>query len=215
MPSVYIYVVARDFGFAPNPFHGYCTLATCKPGIRKSAQVRDWVIGMGGSRLKATGRCIFAMEVNEKITFDEYWANPKYYEKKPVRNGTKKMLLGDNIYCRASATSAWQQADSHHSNPDGTTNNLNLKTDTKANSVLLSHRFFYFGTQAPAVPRAILRKIGYENVRSYRRLDYAATKDLIDWLVTKFPDSLNQVVGDPFDFHQSARRYSGKGNKIV
>jgi hypothetical protein len=155
------------------------------------------------------------MQVHEKITFDEYWANSRYYEKKPVRNGTKKMLLGDNIYHRASGSSAWEQADSHHSNPDGTTNPLNLKIDTKANAVLLSQRFFYFGNQAPGVPPVILRKIGYENVRSYRRLDYAAAKDLIDWIVNKFSDSLNQVVGDPFDFHQGARRYSGTGNKLV
>src|SRR5712671_5339411 len=32
---LYSYVVARDFGFAPNPFFGVCTLATCKPDIRK------------------------------------------------------------------------------------------------------------------------------------------------------------------------------------
>lgn len=23
------YIVARDYGFAPNPFHGFCTLANC------------------------------------------------------------------------------------------------------------------------------------------------------------------------------------------
>lgn len=43
--KLYSYVVARDFGFAPNPFHGYCTLATCKPDIRATASVGDWVIG--------------------------------------------------------------------------------------------------------------------------------------------------------------------------
>lgn len=33
--TLYSYVVAHDFGFAPNPFDGLCTLATCKPDIRK------------------------------------------------------------------------------------------------------------------------------------------------------------------------------------
>ncbi len=28
----------RDYGFAPNPFHGICTLATCKPVIRRVAR---------------------------------------------------------------------------------------------------------------------------------------------------------------------------------
>jgi hypothetical protein len=212
MPSVFIYVVARDFGFAPNPFHGYCTLATCKPGVRNAAKVGDWVIGMGGSRLHATHRCIFAMQVDQKITFDEYWSNPIYYEKKPVRNGSKKMLVGDNIYFRQSV---WQQADSHHSNPDGSRNDKNLKTDTSANAVLLSNRFFYFGKEAPTVPSSIISKLGYANVRNYRRFDYSDAEPLIEWLFRRFSASLNQLLGDPFDFHQSARRYSGEGNKVV
>ena len=45
--TIYSYVVARDYGFAPNPFYGCCTLATCKPIIRRMAQVGDWVIGTG------------------------------------------------------------------------------------------------------------------------------------------------------------------------
>ncbi len=85
MSRVYIYVVARDFGFAPNPFHGTCTLATCKPGIRASASIGDWVIGVGGARLGATGKCIFAMQVSEKLTFDEYWIDVRFKDKKPVR----------------------------------------------------------------------------------------------------------------------------------
>ena len=56
MSRVYMYVVDRDFGFAPNPFHGVCTLATCKPAIRKGARVGDWVIGMGGSRSQCDGK---------------------------------------------------------------------------------------------------------------------------------------------------------------
>src|SRR4051812_44625037 len=98
MSRVYMYVVDRDFGFAPNPFHGYCTLATCKPGIRARARVGDWIIGIGGGRLGATGRCIFAMQISAKITFNEYWLNPIYLAKKPVRNGSRKMMVGDNIY---------------------------------------------------------------------------------------------------------------------
>jgi Nucleotide modification associated domain 2 len=98
MAKVYMYVVARDFGFAPNPFHGVCTLATCKPIIRRTAQIGDWVIGMGGSKLKAPGRCIYAMQVTGALSFDEYWAAPEYQAKKPVRNGSRKTIVGDNIY---------------------------------------------------------------------------------------------------------------------
>jgi Nucleotide modification associated domain 2 len=53
---------------------------------------------MGGSRLKATGHCIFAIRVTEKLTFNDYWTNPAFLDKRPVRNGSQKMMVGDNIY---------------------------------------------------------------------------------------------------------------------
>jgi hypothetical protein len=39
--SIFVYVVKHDGGFAPNPFHGFCTLACCKPKIRKGAKEGD------------------------------------------------------------------------------------------------------------------------------------------------------------------------------
>lgn len=215
MPSVFVYVVDRDFGFAPNPFHGYCTLATCKPGIRNSAHIGDWVVGMGGSRLNATGRCIFAMQVTAKLAFDEYWSNPIYNEKKPVRNGSRKMMVGDNIYHRDSSDLRWRQADSHHSNPDGTVNIYNLERDTKVDQVLISNHFFYFGTAAPVVPQLILDRLRYKNPRSYRHFRNRTGVPLIDWVETNFAKSTNELTANPFDFSQSGKRYSGKGSKII
>jgi len=138
MSTLFIYVVDRDFGFAPNPFHGYCTLATCKPAIRGKAQVGDWVMGVGGRRLQATGRCIFLMNVSEIITFDTYWSDARFMAKKSFRNGSPKMMVGDNIYHRNPITMDWIQEDSHHSKLDGSTNLKNLQTDTKSVNVLIS-----------------------------------------------------------------------------
>ena len=214
MGKVYIYVVDRDFGFAPNPFHGYCTLATCKPEIRKGATVDDWVIGMGGRRLRATGCCIFAMCVTKKITFDEYWANPDYRDKKPVRNGSNKMMVGDNIYHRAEPNKKWHQADSHHSLADGSINTDNLKRDTKTNAVLISKNFFYFGNSAPVIPQSILDAIGFKNGIGHRVFDIADCDKLFSWLRSQHGRSLNMVAGDPFDFGDSNLRYSVRNNKI-
>ncbi|ACK74153.1 conserved hypothetical protein (plasmid) [Gloeothece citriformis PCC 7424] len=209
MSKIYIYVVDRDYGFAPNPFHGYCTLATCKPRIRHKAEVKDWVIGVGGSRLKATARCIYAMCITEKITFNEYWSNPKYFDKKPVRNGSRKMMVGDNIYHYDTVQNKWYQADSHHSNDDGSVNLQNLTTDTKSNNVLISRHFFYFGKDAPLIPINLLDVIGYKkNQRNYRVFQDQIASGLIDWLYNSFGRSLNQVIGDPFDFNNSEKRYS-------
>lgn len=208
MSRIYIYVVARDFGFAPNPFHGYCTLATCKPRLRNVARVDDWVIGMGGSRLKATGQCVYAMRITEKITFNEYWKNPVYLDKKPIRNGSRRMLVGDNIYRFSVEEDKWYQADSHHSHDDGSVNLKNLITDTQSSNVLISNHFFYFGSEAPIVPAHLLRSIGYRNKRNHRTFDFTTAGSLIQWLEDSFSDVLNQVAGDPFDFRNSEKRYS-------
>ena len=160
---LYMYVVDRDFGFAPNPFHAVCTLATCMPRIRAKATCDDWIVGMGGRRLKATGRCVYAMRVTDTKTFDQYWTEKEFFDKRPVRNGSRLMMIGDNIYHRQGLTRDWTQVDSHHSNPDGTPNQINIKKDTSADRVLISREFFYFGRSAPAVPAEILSVLGFTN----------------------------------------------------
>ena len=98
MMELYSYVVARDYGFAPNPFMNVCTLATCKPKIRAKAQIGDWVIGTGTASRNRSGRLVFAMCVDAAIPFNEYWNGPRYQEKKANLRGSKKQAFGDNIY---------------------------------------------------------------------------------------------------------------------
>lgn len=210
--AVYIYVVARDFGFAPNPFHGVCTLATCKPVVRRMAKEGDWVMGMGGTKLGAVSRCIFAMQVIEALPFDDYWVDPRFKDKRPVRNGSRTMMLGDNIYHQRDGS--WRQADSHHSRPDGSPDIHNIKTDTGTDRVLISDHFFYFGKAAPEVPKEILEAIGYKNIRGHRVYMDDECRDLLDWLSATQSSNLNRVVDDPFQFHQSAARYSVSDDKI-
>ena len=39
------YIITHDYGFAPNPYGGFLTLATCKPKIRNSAKIGDILVG--------------------------------------------------------------------------------------------------------------------------------------------------------------------------
>ncbi|MHB1115167.1 Nmad2 family putative nucleotide modification protein [Sideroxydans sp.] len=211
MSKAYMYVVDRDFGFAPNPFHNLCTLATCKPRIRRVAKKDDWIIGMGGGRLRATGRCIFAMKVSKSITFNEYWTNPLYRDKKPVRNGSKKMMVGDNIYHLE--TGIWQQLNSHHSYPDGSPNPHNVENDTQTNAVLVSEYFFYFGAAAIEIPPDILRGMDYVNRRNHRVYVLADARLLISYIENNFTP--NKLLGDPFDFEAASSRYSSADNKVT
>lgn len=210
MTNVYVYVVDRDFGFAPNPFYGVLTLATCKPRIRSVASIGDWVIGVGGARLRMRGRCIFGMRVTSYLTFDEYWVSTDFREKKPTRNGSLVRLVGDNIYHRSGGK--WIQVDSHHSNADGTPNQDNVKSDTAINRVLISEDFRYLGSAAEVIPADIIAHLQYENRRNHRTFDMARASPLVEW-VQAFPK--NRVLADPVEFSNAAARYERGKNRVI
>ena len=206
--SLYNYIVTRDFGFAPNPFPPCCTLATCKPGIRNSAKIGDWVVGIGsGAKSSAyKNRLIYAMKVEKKIDFDAYWNDPKYARKKPIMNGSVKQNFGDNVYHRESPTTPYIQANSHHSLDFGANNSLNYERDLKSENVLLSNTFWYFGKKAPLIPDELLclSDVG----RGYCKIEDETIIDkLYHWL-----EDLSQkgYLGQPIEFEKGFKRYDGK-----
>lgn len=154
MARIHSYVVRYDSGFAPNPFYGYCTLATCKPPIRKGAAIGDWVVGSGSNArgVRRGGHLVYAMRVTESMTFDTYSEDPRFELKKPYRRGSRKQSSGDNIYHRESPYSSWKQRDSFHSHADGSVNSAHVTRDTGVNRVLISDEFVYFGGQGPEFP---------------------------------------------------------------
>jgi hypothetical protein len=62
--KLYRYIVDHDTGFAPNPYHGYCTLATCKQTIRKTVRIGDWILGL--SSKNSGNKIIYAMPQIQK-----------------------------------------------------------------------------------------------------------------------------------------------------
>jgi hypothetical protein len=149
--SLFTYIVARDYGFAPNPFHGCCTLATCKPDVRAKASVGDWVVGTGAKgNYNLAGYLIYAMKVDEVMGFDSYWNDIRFLYKRPVMNGSLKQLYGDNIYHQVDGQ--WVQADSHHSLDGGRPNPRNIKHDTRRDRLLIARKFVYYGSAAPRIP---------------------------------------------------------------
>lgn len=44
-PRIYRYILRHDDGYAPCIDNGLLTLATCKPAIRSTADIGDWVAG--------------------------------------------------------------------------------------------------------------------------------------------------------------------------
>ena len=154
MARVYSYVVRYDSGFAPNPFYGYCTLATCKPDIRRKADVGDWVVGSASNArgIRRGGHIVYAMRVTETESFDDYSKDARFEAKKPLRKGSRKQSCGDNIYFRDTPKGKWCQRDSFHSTEDGHLHLKHVTRDTGINRVLISDDFVYFGGTGPAFP---------------------------------------------------------------
>jgi hypothetical protein len=194
---LYSYVVARDFGFAPNPFFGFCTLATCKPEIRKRAALGDWVIGTGsGSKSRRRGnRVVFAMRVSEAITFNEYWDDPRFSSKKPYLPGSKKLAYGDNIYFKKGGI--WHQENSHHSLDSGKPNKANISHDTQTDRVLIGEDFVYWGRDGPIIPPAIARKLVKRGPGHRCDFDHAFIHEVTQWLQSRGQWG---YVGAPLDW---------------
>lgn len=205
MDKVISYVVARDYGFAPNPFYNYCTLATCKPKIRQNAVTGNWIMGTGSEEYNLTRHLIFVMKVSEKISFNQYWNDSRFQSKKPYMNGSLKQMYGDNIYYHDNKLDQWFQADSHHSNEDGTTNFENLRRDTQTNFVLVANEFYYFGKDAVLIPNEFSDKVCKKGP-GHKNLEPEQAELLLNWLSKNFNHGIN---ADPLLFNNGFERYKG------
>lgn len=67
---LFTYIVAHDGGSAPNPFHNMCTLAICKPAIRRVAKTGDVIVGL--SRVKDESHIVYCMLVDETVSWSNY-----------------------------------------------------------------------------------------------------------------------------------------------
>jgi len=201
--KLFSYVVLRDYGFAPNPFYGVCTLATCKPGIRKTASVGDWVIGTGSKQNDRQGFLVYAMQVTETKTFNEYWKADRFRRKRPNLRGSVKQAFGDNIYFRSEAD-RWHQENSHHSYADGSPNQYNITRDTTADRVLLSTRYAYWGGSGPKISQRFRRYNGWDICasRGYKcNFPAGLPGDFAAWFY-----SLNEngYIGEPLDWAKTS-----------
>ena len=160
--NIYVYVITHDTGFAPNPLWNFCTLACCKPAIRRCAQRGDWIVG-----LEPKARCngiVYAMKVTEKVALADYWADPRFKAKRPGEDGKGRIrVCGDNIY-EPQGGGTFLQHHSVHSDRYKECN-LSKETDLGGLNVLISENFSYFGSEArprpewfPVVGRGQLKK---------------------------------------------------------
>lgn len=188
MPGrLFSYVVTHDTGFAPNPYGGVLTLATCKPRIRATARPGDLLLGTGSVRAVGTGRVVYAAVISEVLPLERYATDARFALKHPGVGGESWRRHGDNIYSRL-PDGPWRQRRNIHHTRD------HLERDLSGKNVLICERFWYFGRSAPLLPEAlsVLTKQGpghrcEDSPRLIRRF--------VAWLAG-FP---LDVSGSPFD----------------
>ena len=159
--KLFSYVVDHDTGFAPNPYHGICTLTHCKTSdMIFTSDVGDWIIGTSGLRSDVSigehGRLIYAMRIDNKITRAEYYSDSSYKCKIPSSDGSYEMRCGDNLeQCRNDHTPA-----------------------------LISNHFYYFGRLAKRFPKRFveypIEKKGPKY--KYKMFTEEFIKDFMKWL---------------------------------
>lgn len=135
---LFTYKVVFDGGTAPNPFHKICTLALCKPVIRRTAKVGDIVVGLAPGN---DGRIIYVMVIDKVMTWSDYiteCSNPSNALNKKIPKSLTDQ--GDCIWKSASTYAGELPSHSNHSG-EGYFN-----CDVKdGENVLLSGSFWYFG----------------------------------------------------------------------
>jgi len=188
------YKMTFDTGFAPNPYCGMLTLATCKPGIRKCAEVGEWIAGFTSGKLcndrPGHEKLIYLMQVAEKLKFEDYYH--KHPEKRP-----ENCICGDNIY-RLGPKGYEQLKNPFH---DG----CHLGEDTSVPYVLLATEFYYFGRDAVIVPEKYRPSVK-EGPAPYGTItDGEQALVFIDWVKKVAAKGQSGLIGEP---HQGSQTCS-------
>ncbi len=189
-PRLYSYCIPVDDGAAPNPYWGVCTLAICKPAIRRTAQVGDWVVGTGSARspIGDIKQCVvYAMRVSEVLRMEEYdlYTRTELQEKIPDwENEDYRRKVGDSIYDFSGGKPRLRK--SAHSKKY-------MDRDLRGENVLLSNHFYYFGNQPAELPSHLLGIIKKgQGHRSGSNDQYI--NQFIEWIEKV---EVNKLYGEP------------------
>jgi hypothetical protein len=190
-PNLYSYCILQDNGSAPNPFWGTCTLAICKPKIRKSAEVGDWLAGTGSSKNGFQNQLVYAMKVTKKMTFEDYdkYCRAELPEKIPLKfSKDMRMRKGDCLFDYSTGIVKMRDWGAHQLD--------DMTKDLSGAFVLLSNHFYYFGSQPVPIPSHLL-KIVNQRPGHKKDLKKPYVEKFIEW-ITEFNEYKNKISAPPF-----------------
>jgi hypothetical protein len=145
------YKMTHDTGFAPNPFHGVLTLATCKPKVRAHRTAGEWVAGFASAALVdraarkgiqiPLGGLIYLAQISEVLPLDAYFEASEFSLKRPpLESSDAVSMCGDNIYYRDHRGKYEQLHNRHHPPSEA-------PHDISGINALVARRFYYFGSK--------------------------------------------------------------------
>ena len=146
---LFTYKQTHDTGFAPNPFHGVCTLTTCKPQIRLCKKPGDWIAGFTSRGLNGddvgSERLIYLMQVSEKQLLETYHVDKRFAKKIPLQGSSRCIeTMGDNIYGLRDGI-YFQVPNRSHAEE-------HIRKDTSGRFALIGTTFAYFGSEPLVIP---------------------------------------------------------------
>jgi hypothetical protein len=215
--GLFSYKMTHDSGFAPNPFGGVLTIATCKPQIRLYKNRGDWIAGFTSGTLNGDSvgqeRLIYLMQVEDKLTFADYFCDPSYNYKIPrlpksagPDAGSQKrscepkrltsarpaiLMAGDNIYEPLPGGGFKQVPNRNH-------NERHKEHDLSGEFVLLSLKFVYFGSDAIVIPHEVRPSIpAGQSGHGSRTHDEDRARRFIEYV---FSHSRSGVLAAPQDW---------------
>ncbi len=213
---LFSYKLTHDSGFAPNPFGHTLTLATCKPGIRRTKKVGDWVAGFTSKALDGSEvgkeKLIFLMRVGERLSFHDYYRDERFQNKIPDRSiRNPENWAGDNIY-KPGSSDAWEPGDFKQlPNPNHDKCGFQKK-DLSGQYVLIADKFWYFGSNAIALKLSVRPKVPYGSAQYGVRTGNDKSRRFIEHIEQEFKTGRH---GDPHQWPPVFGSGSGCGSSCA
>ena len=212
--EVYAYKMTNDSGFAPNPFFGKLTLATCKPGIRQSKKIGDYIAGFTSKELcgeKCLNRLIFLAKISDIIPHFDYFNHPEFQEKIPKNNKEFIYRAGDNIYKPlVDNPKSWKDFETiENFNHDDT----QKEHDLSGINVLISEEFWYFGRNALKIAPELQINIPEKQTRYGEKTEGERFKKFLKALKEKF--GKHGIYGKPFKWPESDNSWKYDINFVI